>query len=224
MQRIADTAVRELGDFIAWVNVAAVIIYGRLEETPLEDARRLFDVDFWGAVNGSLVAVRQLKARGGALINVGSTESDRALPLHGVYAASKHALKAFTDALRMELEADGAPVSVTLVKPGSIDTPLPTHAKTLVDREPSLPPPVYAPDVVARAILDAAVHPRRDVFVGAGGKLISTAGRWAPRMTDRLMERTMFRMQQKDAPAHAGDNLRTPSHQLRERGDHPGRV
>jgi hypothetical protein len=83
---------------------------------------------------------------------------------------------------------------------------------------------VYSPDVVARAILHAAEHPERDVFVGGGGKVISTLGRYAPRLADRYMERTMFRQQQRNAPPHAGDNLGSPSHDLRERGDHPGHV
>ena len=76
--------------------------------------RQVFETNFWGVVYGSLVAAKNLKPSGGAIINVGSTLSDRAIPLQGIYCASKHAVKGFTDALRMELEADGAPISVTL--------------------------------------------------------------------------------------------------------------
>ena len=161
---------------------------------------------------------------GGAIINVGSTESDRALPLHGMYSASKHAVKAFTDALRMELEEEGAPVSVTLIKPGSINTPFTEHARNYMGKEPNYPPPVYAPEVVAKAILHAAAHPVRDLFAGGGGKMISTMGQRAPRLTDRMMERSMFRQQQQDAPARGGDALHAPGDGLRERGDYPGHV
>ena len=105
------------------------------------------------------------------LINVGSVASDLAFPFQGLYATSKHAVKGFTDTLRMELIAEGAPVSVTLVKPTSIDTPLPQRARNYMDREPTLPPPIYPPEEVANAILHAAVHPQRDIFVGGGGKL-----------------------------------------------------
>ena len=87
-----------------------------------------------------------------------------------MYCASKHAMKGFTDALRMELVDEGAPVSVTLIKPASIDTPLPQRARNYMDREPSLPPPIYPPEEVANAILHAAVHPQRDIFVGGAGK------------------------------------------------------
>ena len=102
--------------------------------------RRLYETNFWGVVYGSVVAAEHLRSHGGALINVGSVLSDRAIPVQGVYSSSKHAVKGFTDALRMELEEEGAPVSVTLIKPSTIDTPYTKHAKNLTEREPSLPP------------------------------------------------------------------------------------
>jgi short-subunit dehydrogenase len=98
--------------------------------------------------------------------------------MQGIYSASKHAGKGFTDALRMELEEEGAPISVTLIKPGAIDTPYSDHAKNYMPVEPKNPAPVYAPEVVARAILHCAETPERDVFVGAGGKGISLLGRF----------------------------------------------
>src|SRR5690606_22426457 len=114
-------AVEAFGRIDTWVNNAGVSVFGRIQDVPLEDHRRLFETNFWGAVHGSLVALEHLGERGGALINVGSAYSHRAVPLQGMYGASKHALRGFTDALRAELEAEGAPVSVTLVKPGGID-------------------------------------------------------------------------------------------------------
>lgn len=200
VRRISDTAIRHFGGFNTWVNNAGVSIYGKLLEIPLEDQRRLFDTNFWGVVYGSLAAARHLRGRGGAIINVGSTLSDRAIPIQGTYSASKHAVKGFTDALRMELEADGAPVSVTLIKPGAIDTPYPHHAKNYMEKEPTVPPPVYAPEVVAEAILYCAEHPERDVFAGGGGKAISMTEKYAPRLTDKVMEWTMPRMQKSNEP------------------------
>lgn len=226
VRRVADAAISAFGTIDTWVNVAAVAIYGRAEQVSLEDSRRLFDVNFWGQVHGSLTAMKHLKQHGGALINVGSTESDRALPLHSMYSASKHAIKGFTEALRMELEEEGAPVSVTLIKPGSIDTPFTEHARNYMGRQPTYPPPVYAPEVVAKAILYAAVHPERDIFAGGGGKMISVSGRVAPRLTDLFMERTMFKQQQLDEPPrNVEGNLYEPAHdEPRERGDYPGHV
>lgn len=201
VRRIAETALERFGRIDTWVNNAGVSIYGKILDTPFEDMRRLYETNFWGVVYGSVVAVEHLRQRGGALINVGSVLSDRAIPVQGVYSSSKHAVKGFTDALRMELEEDGAPVSVTLIKPSTIDTPYTKHAKNLLeDKEPSLPPPVYAPETVAEAILHCAETPERDVYVGGGGKALSVMGKYAPRLSDKVMENFMFDAQQKDGP------------------------
>jgi short-subunit dehydrogenase len=201
VRRIAETALERFGRIDTWVNNAGVSIYGKIVDTPVEDMRRLFETDFWGVVHGSLAAVQYLRQRGGALINVGSTVSDRAIPLQGVYSSSKHAVKGFTDALRMELEEEGAPVSVTLIKPGAIDTQFTKHAKNLLDKEPALPPPVYAPEAVAEAILHCAETPVRDVFVGFGGKAMGVLDKYAPRLGDKVMETFMFDAQKKNEPA-----------------------
>jgi short-subunit dehydrogenase len=220
VQRIADTGIRHFGGFNTWVNNAGVSIYGKLLEIPTEDQRRLFDTNFWGVVYGSLAAARHLRGRGGAIINIGSTLSDRAIPIQGTYSASKHAVKGFTDALRMELEADGAPISVTLIKPGAIDTPYPHHAKNYMEAEPTVPPPVYAPEVVAEAILYCAEHPERDVFAGGGGKAISMTEKYAPRLTDKVMEWTMPSMQKGDEPPRPleDNGLDKAAGNLEERG------
>jgi NAD(P)-dependent dehydrogenase (short-subunit alcohol dehydrogenase family) len=211
VERLAETAIREFGRIDTWVNNAAVAVYGRLMELPAEDMRRQFDVNYWGQVYGSRAAVPHLRRQGGALINVASALADRAIPLQGNYCAAKHALKGFTDALRMELEEEGAPISVTLVKPGSIDTPLFDKARTLLGVEPQPVPPVYAPELVARAILQCAQHPTRDIVVSGMGKVLSVAGSVAPRMTDRYMERTTFESQKTDRPVSPDrrDNLYT---------------
>ncbi len=134
---IASTAIERFGQFDTWVNDAGVGMYGPLLDIKTEDSRRLFDTNFWGVVYGSLEAARHLRERtgpyGSAIINVGSEVSDRATPLLGMYSASKHAVKGFTDALRMELEHDGAPISVSLVKPSAIDTPFPQHARNYLE-------------------------------------------------------------------------------------------
>ncbi len=225
VQRIADAAVERFGGFDTWVNNAGVSIFGRLEETSVEDMRRLFETNFWGTVYGSLAAVRHLKGHGGALINVGSVVSDRAFPVQGIYSASKHAVKGFTDALRVELEKEGAPVSVTLIKPTSIATPLPRHARNYLPVEPTLPPPVYAPDLVAEAILYCAEHPEREVPVGGASRAMSSAAALSPRMMDWYQELTSFRQQRSDRPARGDQegSLHRPSHDLSERAEYPHR-
>jgi NAD(P)-dependent dehydrogenase (short-subunit alcohol dehydrogenase family) len=221
VHRIADEAIRRFGRIDTWLNCAGVSIYGPLIAVSLEDQRRLFDTNFWGVVNGSRIAVEHLRKEGGALINIGSTLSDRAVPLQGIYCASKHAVKAYTDSLRMEVEHEGLPIAVTLIKPGAIDTPYTEHAKNYLDHKPMNPPPVYAPEVVAETILYCAEHPVRDVFAGGGGKMLSVFGRFAPRLTDKIMERMFFDMQQGDRPERdrQANSLYGPTTGLKERGD-----
>jgi len=219
MEMLAQRAVDEFGALDTWVNNAGIGVYGRLEDVSMADKRRLFDVNFWGVVNGCKAAVRMMRQRGGgAIINIGSIESERALPLHGVYAASKHAVKAYTDALRMELEADRAPIVMTLVKPASINTPFTEHARNYMNEEAEYPPPVYAPEEVARTILKCAEVPTRDILVGGSGKMISVMEKVAPRTLDRYLERSGFSAQQKDEPVHTGDALYAPDRDGRRRG------
>lgn len=221
--RIAQAAIDRFGGFDTWVNNAGVSVFGKLEEVSEADHRQLFEINFWGLVYGSLAAARHLRQRGGAIINLGSVASDIALPLQGMYAASKHAIRGFTDALRLELEADGAPVSVTLIKPTSIDTPFPHRAKNYMDEEPKLPDPAYPPDEVARAILVAAERPERDIYVGGAGRVMSGLGRHFPRMMDWLGETVQMKQQKRgEPPLDPEGTLYKAGDDGAAVGDHPG--
>jgi short-subunit dehydrogenase len=225
LERVAAKAREAFGGFDTWVNNAGVSVYGTVEEIPLADHRRVFDVDYWGVVQGSLIAAGQLRESGGAIINIGSILSDRAVVLQGPYCAAKHAVKGFTDTLRMELEHDGAPVSVTLIKPSAIDTPFFEHAKSLLD-SPGIrnPPPAYDPSLVAKAILYAAETPKRTIVVGFGGCAISLMGAHFPRLTDVLMEAVGYQSQttQVPTPAKRRDNLYAPREDGMEHSGLPG--
>lgn len=225
VRNIRDAACVEFGGFDTWVNNAAVSIYGKFADVPIEDHRRLFETNYWGVVYGSLVAADHLATRGGAIINVGSTLSDRAIPIQGAYSASKHAVKGFTDALRMELDHDKAPVSVTLIKPATINTPYPQHAKNYLPTDPALASPVYDPSIVAEAILYAAENPVRDLYVGGSAKALSMAGYYAPNLTDKFMEHTMFDVEPREKHSSAQHRgLHHPSSELKETGDYDGHV
>lgn len=226
MRRVARSAVERFGGFDTWINNAGISIFGRSEDVSLEDQRRLFQTNFWGVVHGSLVAAEHLKKQGGAIINLGSEVSDRAVPLQGIYSASKHAVKGFTDSLRLELEEEGAPVAVTLIKPAAVDTMFIGHAKNYLAVEPRLPPPIYAPDVVADAILHAAEHFRRDIFVGGAAKLMSSGAHYAPRVMDSYMKRFLFNQVKSRTPARdrSQHSLYEPGNDLQERQGYPGHV
>lgn len=223
IQRIADTAIQNYGGFDTWINDVGVGMYGKITDIPISDMRSLFETNVWGMVSGSQIAVRHLRQRGGALINLGSTVSERAIPLQGVYSATKHAIKAFTDALRMELESEGAPISVTLIKPGPIDTPFPINAKNYLGVEPKHVPPVYAPNTVAEAILHAAEHPIRDIYVGSGA-LVNAMANNTPGLADQLGKGVFMPGTMTDKPAPMTNSLDTPTEHLAERGNYPGKV
>lgn len=227
VERLATEVERRHGRIDAWFNNAAVGLYGRCTEVSLEDMRRLFDIDFWGVVHGSRVAVARMRERGGVLINMGSMVSKQVIPLLGTYAAAKHALQAFTDALRVELEEAGAPIAVVTVRPGSIDTPFFEHAMNYMETEPKPPPPVYAPEIVARAAVECMERPVRDVTVGGAAKAQITLGQVAPRLMDRILEKSFFSLQKSDRPAapnrvsalHSSSTSRAVT-----RGGYPGHV
>jgi short-subunit dehydrogenase len=166
MVEVAQAAVTRFDRIDTWVNNAGISIYGRLDEITQADARRLFDTNFWGVVNGSLAALPFLRMQGGALINVGSDVSEGVVFLQGLYAASKHAVKGFTDALRIEIEElDQAPISITLIQPSAVNTPFLQHARNYMGAEPRRSP-MLDPERVAEAVLKAATDGGRDVKVG----------------------------------------------------------
>lgn len=165
------------GGFDAWVHAEADHLVRPLLEGSLDEERRLFDINFWGAVNGSEVALAHLRKNGGAVVNVGSIHSDRAFPLQGAQGATEHAFKAYTDALRMELARARIPVKVALVKAGWTDFPFPRRT------------PFYAPEVVARAVVACVARPRRDLVVGAIPALMTTLEKLTPWLADRLVQK-----------------------------------
>jgi len=210
-----DRAVQEVlqihGRIDTWVNNAGVAIYGRLDEVDEQDSRRMFDINFWGLVNGSLAALPVLLASRGVLVNVGSEASDAVIPLQGMYSATKHAVKGFTDALRVEQEqVDGSPVSIVLIQPTAVNTPYPQHARSYLDKEPKLPSPLIDPHRVAEAILDAAEKGGRAVKVGAMSHLDTTMSKLLPRLADRMAALQVKRQEHDERPRDPEGTLFKP--------------
>ena len=219
LQAAADRTVERFGRIDTWVNDAGVSIYGRLQEVSDQDNRRLFETNFWGVVNGSLVALPYLEQSQGALINVGSEVSETVVPFQGMYSASKHAVKGFTDALRVELEqVDKAPVSITLIQPTAVDTPYPQHARNYMESEPKLPTPRIDPVRVAEAILKAASEGGRDITVGSVAKINTTLAKLLPALGDRVSAMQSDRQQQDRPPVDPEGALYRPSEDGKVRG------
>jgi short-subunit dehydrogenase len=222
LERLSAAALEHYGRFDTWVNDAGVSIYGRLEDVRENDSRRLFETNFWGVVNGSLIALRHLRVHGGALINVGSEVSQAVIPLQGMYSASKHAVKGFTDALRVEVEqVDGAPVAITLIQPTATDTPFPQNARNYMAREPKLPTPLDDPDDVAKAILAAAASRTRERKVGAMSRFNVITAKWMPGVADRLAAKQFERQHYDEPPRDPEGALWRPSESGRVRGTGP---
>lgn len=210
LERVARSALEDYGRIDAWINNAGVHVFGRVLETDDRDRRRIFDVNYWGTVYGSHIAIPHLRRSEGVLVNMASVLAARSIPLQGFYTASKHAVKAYTDALRVELEADRVPVVVTLIMPSAIHTPIVEHSKSYLAGRAQLPPPYYDPYVAARAVVEALERPRREVIVGGTGKVAVLAEKLAPRLTDAIMKKVLIPLQTEAGPPRSTNALHTP--------------
>ncbi len=212
VKMVAERAVDKYGRLDTWVQMAAVSIYAKFEETTPEEWRRIMDVNLTGQAHGAWAALPHLKRSGGALICVSSVEALRALPLQSAYAASKHGVKGFVDALRVELINEGAPVSVTNIMPASINTPFFNKARTKTGYKPMGIPPIYSPHIVAEAILYAAENPARDIICGGAGWGFKMGEFLAPSLLDKALSKIGFEWQRTDErkSEDAPDNLFHP--------------
>ena len=228
VKAVADAAVNAFGHLDTWAHVAAVTQYARFDETTPDEFRRIVDVNLTGAAYGAMAALPHIKAEGrGAIILVSSVEGKYALPLQSAYSASKHGLEGLAKSLRLELQRDGLPISVTTILPSSINTPLIDVAKTKLGVKPKGFPPIYQPHLVADAILHAATHPEREIVVGGAGMALAVLNRISPRMADAAVARKAFWLQRttEERPADAPNNLYepVPGH-FRVEGSYSGRA
>lgn len=231
IQYAVDQCINTFGRIDTFVNNAGISIYSKLLDTDIEEAKRLFDTNFWGVVNGCKVAVRAMRDSGGAIINIGSVLSNVALPIQGVYSASKHAVKGYTDALRRELMAEKAPIQVTLIMPSAIDTPYPEHARSHIG-EPMHTAPVYSAEVVAKAILKCAVKPTRELGVGSSSFLFPLVDRLFPKLQDKILSSRAYMEEGQSAPrklaerehGDEGNLFKAPLREGSEKGHYPGHV
>lgn len=213
VQAIAATAISTFGHIDTWVHCAATGVIAPFEAMTIEEFRRVIDVTLMGQVYGAKVAIPHLKQSGqGSFIAISSMEGRRALPLQSAYSAAKHGLEGFLEALRVELDHEGAHINVTSIKPAVINTPFYNHARSKIGVKPTGIPPYYAPDLVTDAILRAAEHPMRDFIVGDVGHFLDFAQRLSPGLVDFTLKQIGFQGQRTDDPQapQAPDNLFEP--------------
>jgi short-subunit dehydrogenase len=210
VEHLAERAVERFGRIDTWVNDAAVSIYATVEQLEPDEMDRVVRVNLLGQMYGCKAAIPRMKAGGGGtIVNVASALAERAVPLQSVYVATKHAVRGFSEALRLELMHEQAGIDVVVILPSSINTPLFNFARSKMGVKPMPVPPVYEPRVVAEAICHAAEHGGREVVVGGWGKLLLAAQAASPSLLDRYMLQggRSYKQQQTAAPEDRRDNL-----------------
>jgi NAD(P)-dependent dehydrogenase (short-subunit alcohol dehydrogenase family) len=206
VKAIADGAVEHFGRLDTWVHLAATAVIGPFSEVTPEEFKRVIDVNLMGQVYGAMAALPHLKREGrGALIHVTSLEARRSLPLQSSYSSSKHGVEGFLDSLRVELQHEGIPISVTNVLPATINTPFYNKAKTKLGVQPTGIPPYYQPELVTDAILHVAEHPRRDIIVGDAGRILDIFQKLSPQLLDTALSLIAIQGQRTNIPKSEND-------------------
>ncbi|AUB36230.1 Short-chain dehydrogenase [Nostoc flagelliforme CCNUN1] len=201
VKAIADKTVEVYGRLDTWVHVPAIGIFATFDNTTPEEFKHVIDVDLMGQVYGAMAALPHLKREGrGALIHVSSVEGTRSLPYQSAYSAAKHGVEGFIEAMRLELQHEKWPISVTSVKPGVINSPFWNNGRTKLGVKPAGIPPYYEPKLVADAILHVAEHPTRDYLVGDVAKILDLVQRISPPLVDSLLLLVGFKLQHSSEP------------------------
>ena len=205
----------ELGPIDVWVNNAMASVFSPVKELTADEVRRVSEVSYLGSVHGILSALRRMSGRDrGTIVQVGSALAYRAIPLQASYCASKFAIRGFVDSLRTELLHDKSGVRITTVHLPALNTPQFGWVRTRLPGHPQPVPPIYQPEVAARAIVWASTHDRREVWVGAPTVATILGNRLIPGLLDRYLARTGFDSQQQpDEPVGPDrqDNLWQPA-------------
>jgi NAD(P)-dependent dehydrogenase (short-subunit alcohol dehydrogenase family) len=214
VEEAAAAVERELGPIEVWVNDAMTSVFAPFWEITPEEYRRDTEVTYLGVVYGTMSALKRMRARDrGAIVQVGSALAYRGIPLQSAYCGSKHAIQGLCDSLRAELFHDGSNVKVTMVQLPALNTPQFDVVRTRLPNKAQPVPPIYQPEVAARAIAYAADHPeRREYWVGATTAGTILANAVAPGLLDRYLGKTGFDSQQTDEPEDRDrpDNLWGP--------------
>jgi NAD(P)-dependent dehydrogenase (short-subunit alcohol dehydrogenase family) len=210
----AATAVEEqLGPIDIWINNAMASVFSPVKEMTPEEFRRVTEVTYLGYVYGTLAALKRMLPRDrGVIVQVGSALAYRGIPLQAAYCGAKHAIQGFMDSLRCELLHDGSQVQVTMVQMPALNTPQFGWVKSRLPHKAQPVPPIYQPEVAAEAIVWAAHHPRRELFVGFSTVKAIIGNKLAPWLGDWYLARVGYASQQTNAPAdpHRPDNLWQP--------------
>jgi NAD(P)-dependent dehydrogenase (short-subunit alcohol dehydrogenase family) len=214
VERAALAAQEQLGPVDVWVNVAFTSVFAPFTQITPQEFRRVTEVCYLGYVHGTMAALSLMRPRdAGTIVQVGSALSYRAIPLQSAYCGAKHAINGFTESVRCELMHDNSSIRVTVVQMPAVNTPQFTWVRSRLPRHPQPVPPIYQPEVAARAIVHAADHPRhKEYWVGASTAATIIAQKLAAPLLDRYLARTGYDSQQTAdrQPPGRPDNLYQP--------------
>jgi short-subunit dehydrogenase len=202
-----------LGPIDIWVNNAMATVFSSVEDITVEEFKRATEVTYLGTVHGTMTALRHMKPYGqGSIINVGSALAYRSVPLQSAYCGAKSAIRGFTDSLRSELIHDRSSIKICMAHLPAVNTPQFDWALNKMGRRAMPVPPIYEPDVPARAIVFAAFHHRREIWVGMPTVVAIMANRIAPGFADWYLAKTGYsgQMTHELLPADAPSNLFDP--------------
>lgn len=223
VERAAQRIESELGELDVWVNNAMLTVFSPVEQMKAKEFERVTDVTYLGTVHGTMAALRHMRPRDrGVIVQVGSALAYRSIPLQSAYCAAKHAIVGFTDSLRSELIHQHSRVALSAVHLPALNTPQFDWVRSRLPRKPQPVPPIYQPEVAARAIVWAALHPQRELFVGLPTYKAILANKLIPAYLDRLLARQAWEGQQHDGVAAPDrpDNLWSPLDDDEDRGAH----
>jgi NAD(P)-dependent dehydrogenase (short-subunit alcohol dehydrogenase family) len=204
---------RELGPIDVWVNNAMTTIFAPVDQIEPAEFKRATEVTYLGCVYGTMAALRRMRTRDrGVIVQVGSALAYRSIPLQSAYCGAKHAIVGFTDSLRCELIHDKSNIHLTMVHLPAMNTPQFNWCRTRLPRHPQPVPPIFEPEVAARAIYQAAHRKRREIFVGSPTVLAIYGQNFAPGFADWYLGRSGYDSQQTSEPVAPDrpDNLFEP--------------
>jgi NAD(P)-dependent dehydrogenase (short-subunit alcohol dehydrogenase family) len=213
VEAAAAAAEEQLGPIDVWVNNAVLSVFSPVADLSAAEVRRVTEVTYLGYVHGTLAALRRMRPRErGVIVQVGSALAYRAIPLQAAYCAAKHAIEGFTESLRCELLHEGSDVRVTMVQLPALNTPHFSVVGTRLPRHPKPVPPIFQPELAARAVVFAAEHPRREIWVAGSTVRALLGNKIVPGLLDRYLGRFGYDAQQTDEPVDPDrrDNLAGP--------------
>lgn len=201
VERAAGRIEQEAGPIAVWVNNAMATIFSPIGDIAPEEFERVTAVTYLGTVYGTMAALKRMKPRNaGAIVQVGSALAYRSIPLQSAYCGAKHAIRGFTDSIRSELIHDNSAIRISMVQLPGVNTPQFEWCRTKIPRHPQPVGTVYQPEVAARAIVWAATHDRREIYVGLPSALTIVLNKALPGLLDRVMARKAYEQQFLDEP------------------------